>query len=217
MGEKDMTISDVKAALRGAAVAMQAKHVKEVRDLDAEIGDGDLGITVQKGFKAVEGFLDTAEASDLSFLLRQIGVEFSEANPSTFSAFFATAFRKAAVTVKEKESIGAEDVCAMFEAAMNGVVKLGKAQAGDKTLLDALIPAVEAVCSGAKNNDDVHALLSDAADAAEAGMKSTVGMISKMGRARSFGERTRDVRDPGATVVYLFLREIVNTLTGQQV
>jgi len=214
MGEKDLTISDLKTVLRGAAVAMQAKHVKEVRDLDAEIGDGDLGITVQKGFKAVEVFLDTAETSDLSSLLRQVGVEFSEANPSTFSAFFATAFRKAAVAVKEKESIGAEDLCAMFEAAMNGIMKLGKAKAGDKTLLDALIPAVEAVCGGVKKTDDVHALLRDAADAAEAGMESTVGMISQMGRARSFGERTRDVRDPGATVVYLFLREIANALRG---
>ena len=217
MGEKGMTFSDLKAALRGAAVTMQAKHVKEVRDLDAEIGDGDLGITVQKGFKAVEVFLDTTETSDLPSLLRQVGVEFSEANPSTFSAFFATAFRKAAVAVKEKESIGAEDLCAMFEAAMNGIMKLGKSKAGDKTLLDALIPAVEAVCSGAKDTDDVHALLSDAADAAETGMESTVGMISQKGRARSFGERTRDVRDPGATVVYLFLREIVNALTEQQV
>jgi dihydroxyacetone kinase-like protein len=214
MGDKELTGADVRALLREAALKMQAKHVKEVRDLDAEIGDGDLGITVQKGFKAVEIFLTAAGDTDLSSFLRQVGVEFSEANPSTFSAFFATAFRKASVVLREKERIGAGDLCAMFEAAVNGIVKLGKAKAGDKTLLDALIPAADAVCSGAKKTDDLRVLLAAAADAAEVGMKSTVGMISQMGRARSFGERTRDVRDPGATVVYLFLREIVNALSG---
>jgi dihydroxyacetone kinase-like protein len=193
---------------------MQTKHVKEIRDLDAEIGDGDLGITVQKGFKAVEEFLSASGDEDLSALLRQVGVEFSEANPSTFSAFFATGFRKASVEARDKKSVGAEDLCAMFEAAVQGIVKLGKAKAGDKTLLDALIPAAEAVCSGAKKTKDLRVLVSAASDAAEEGMKSTVGMVSQMGRARSFGERTRSVRDPGATVVHLFLREIVNALRG---
>jgi dihydroxyacetone kinase-like protein len=141
-------------------------------------------------------------------MLRQVGVEFSEANPSTFSAFFATAFRKASVAVREKERIGDEDLCGMFEAAVQSIMKLGKANAGDKTLLDALIPASEAVCAGAGRGATIGALLSAAAEAARSGMESTVGMISQQGRARSFGERTRNVRDPGATVVYLFLQEI---------
>jgi dihydroxyacetone kinase-like protein len=216
MAGNTLSLSDVTAILREAAVQMQAKHVKEVRDLDAEIGDGDLGITVQKGFNAVQAFLDehTGEG-DLTSLLKEVGSVFSEANPSTFSAFFATAFRKAAASVREKTTIGPEELCAMFEAAVGGIMKLGKAQTGDKTLLDALVPAAESVCTGAESTDDVHALLKAAADAAEEGMNSTVGMISQMGRARSFGERTRDVRDPGATVVSLFLRETANALENQ--
>jgi dihydroxyacetone kinase len=103
----------------------------------------------------------------------------------------------------------------MFEAAAKGIMKLGKAQPGDKTLLDALVPAAESVCAEAKGSDDVRSLLNNAADAAEEGMNSTIGMVSQMGRARSFGERTRDVRDPGATVVALFLREIVKALQSQ--
>jgi dihydroxyacetone kinase-like protein len=208
MNEWEMTTADIKSVLKETAVQMQEKHVKEVRDLDAEIGDGDLGITVQKGFKAVEEYLSITDDTEISQILKQVGFVFNEANPSTFSAFFATAIRKAGVKARDRESIGVVDLSAMFEAAVNGIIKLGKAQAGDKTLLDALIPAAEAVREGADKNDTIPQVLSAAAAAAKTGMKSTIDLVSKMGRARSFGERTRGVQDPGATVVYLFLREL---------
>lgn len=208
MNEQEMTAADIKSVLKVTAVLMQEKHVKEVRDLDAEIGDGDLGITVQKGFRAVEEYLTNTDDTEISQILKQVGFEFSEANPSTFSAFFATAMRKAGVKVKDRQSIGADDLVAMFETAVEGIMKLGKAQAGDKTLLDALIPAAEAVRKGAERGDTIPQVISSATSAAETGMKNTTQMVSKQGRARSFGERTRGVQDPGATVVYWFLREL---------
>jgi dihydroxyacetone kinase-like protein len=213
MGERKLTLQELRRVLIEASKRMQERHVKEVRDLDAEIGDGDLGITVQKGFGAVQAYLEAegADDTDISTMLKQAGLEFNEANPSTFGAFFATAFRKASVVVRGKEDIAGEDLCAMFEASVGSIVKLGKAKAGDKTLLDALIPASEAVCAGAGRDETIKALLDAAAESARTGMESTVGMISRQGRARSFGERTRDVRDPGATVVYLFLHEIADT------
>ena len=129
MDARGMTGDELKAVLRDAAVRMQSEHVKEVRDLDAEIGDGDLGITVQKGFRAVEEYLAGTSDSELSQILKQVGLEFNEANPSTFSAFFSTAFRKAGVAIREKQIVAAEDLCAMLQAAVQGVVKLGKASA----------------------------------------------------------------------------------------
>ncbi len=208
MKEWEMTATDIRDILKKVAVQMQLKHVKEVRDLDAEIGDGDLGITVHKGFKAVEEYLTNTNDTELSQILKQVGIEFSEANPSTFSAFFATAFRKAGAAVKDRESIGISDLRAMFEAAVIGIMKLGRAQAGDKTLLDALIPASEAVRDCTSRDSTVPQALGAAVEAAKRGMTNTISMVSKMGRARSFGERTRGVQDPGATVVYLFLLEL---------
>jgi dihydroxyacetone kinase-like protein len=206
---------DVIIVLKEAAVKMQENHVKQVRDLDAEIGDGDLGITVQKGFRAMEEYLTDASDETVSDLLIKSGVEFSEANPSTFSAFLAAGFRKAAVAVKENKEIDAKNLSAMLEAAVQGIMKLGKAQAGDKTMLDALIPASVAAKAASDRGGTVADGLRDAADAAEEGMKHTIDMISKQGRARSFGERTRGVQDPGATVVAMYLRELIAALDSR--
>jgi len=211
---------DITAVLKEAAFRMQKDHVKQVRDLDAEIGDGDLGITVQKGFRAMEQYLSDASDETITDLIKKSGMEFSEANPSTFSAFLATGFRKAASAVKEKREIDVKSLSAMFEAAVQGIMKLGKAGAGDKTLLDALIPASVAVKAASDRGGSVADALRDAADAAQAGMESTIDMVSKQGRARSFGDRTRGIQDPGATAVALYLRELIIALdsrTGQHV
>ncbi|MBN2322625.1 MAG: DAK2 domain-containing protein [Spirochaetes bacterium] len=210
---------DVIVVLKEAAVRMQANHVKQVRDLDAEIGDGDLGITVQKGFRAIEKYLEEASDETITDILKKSGNAFSEANPSTFSAFLATGFRKAAVTVMEKSEVDSTVIAAMFEAAVQGIMRLGKAQAGDKTMLDALIPATAAAKAASIQGKTAAGCLRDAEKAAEAGMKRTIDMVSKQGRARSFGERTRGVQDPGATVIALYLRELVEALderTGRQ-
>jgi dihydroxyacetone kinase len=118
VGDK-LGCNDIAALLKTVAAEMQKKYVKQLRDLDAEIGDGDLGITVQKGFRAVEELLSNMECtkSGISAMLKEIGTVFSEANPSTFSAFFATAFRKAAVVAKEKQRLDMIDVVYMFEDA----------------------------------------------------------------------------------------------------
>jgi dihydroxyacetone kinase-like protein len=191
--------------LRETATVMQGDPAAEVRKLDAEIGDGDLGITLQKGFRAVAEYLDTAEEGDVSSILKQSGMVFSETSPSTFGSLFGTGLRKAGVALKEKESIGAREFSDMLEAAVQGMIKLGKASRGDKTLLDALIPASEAAASAAEAGKGLVETAHQAADAGERGLRETVDMISKMGRARSFGERTRGVQDPGATAVYHFL------------
>jgi dihydroxyacetone kinase-like protein len=197
-----------------ASRAMQQKHVEQVRKLDAEIGDGDLGITVQKGFKAVEDLLCDPGDTPLDQLLKDVGMGFSEANPSTFSSFFATAFRKAGVLLKEKTRIDVHDLSGMFQAAVQGIMKLGKAQVGDKTILDALVPASESIEKAADQDMPILDALALAEKAAKEGVQSTIDMVSKMGRARSFGERTRGVQDPGATVVYLFISELTKAVSS---
>ncbi len=214
MERKTLTRDDVIGVIIKASQAMRENHVKQVRDLDAEIGDGDLGITLQKGFTAVEDVLQNPGDAPLSELLKDAGMEFSEANPSTFSSFFATAFRKAAVKIKEKEEIDVSDLSAMFQAAVQGIMKLGKAAVGDKTLLDTLVPAAESIEWDAGRDVSITGALSNADGAAKKGMESTIDMVSKMGRARSFGERTRGVQDPGATAVYFIIHELSEAVSN---
>ena len=151
--------NDIIGILNKVSMRMQEKHVDLLRDLDAEIGDGDLGVTIQRGFKAVGKYLSDSPADDIAQLLDQVGQCFSEANPSTFSALFATAFRNAGLTVNNNEVIGVEDLYNVFQSAVDAIMKLGNAQAGDKTLLDALIPATEAVRITITNKTDFHEVL----------------------------------------------------------
>jgi dihydroxyacetone kinase-like protein len=212
----ELSCKDAAEVLRQVAVAMQKKHIKQIRDLDAEIGDGDLGITVQKGFQAVEELIAGTEVSEIAPMLNEVGMVFSEANPSTFSAFFATAFRKAAVVMEGKKHIGLNDIADMFEAAVNGIMKLGKARSGDKTMLDALVPAAQAFQKGAQSGSTLLETLQEATVCAREGMEHTKELKAQVGRARSFGERTVGIQDPGATVVYLFLDELTGSLSNVQ-
>jgi len=214
MSSTQLSRDEIIQVILEASRAMQQKHVKQVRDLDAEIGDGDLGITVQKGFKAVEDLLADPGDTQLDQLLKDVGMEFSEANPSTFSSFFATSFRKAGVSLKGKAQIDVHDLSDMFQAAVQGIMKLGKAEVGDKTILDALVPAAESIKTAADQDMQILDALKQAEEAAKEGVKSTVDMVSKMGRARSFGERTKGVQDPGATAVYLFIHELTKAASN---
>jgi dihydroxyacetone kinase-like protein len=200
--------------LSEVAREMQGDPAAEVRRLDAEIGDGDLGITVQKGFKALDEYLKDAGEETVGSLLKQAGMVFSEASPSTFGSLFGTALRKAGVSLKESEEIGPRELSLMLQAAVQGIMKLGKADRGDKTLLDALIPACEAAGEAAEGGKTMIETARDAADAAAEGVKATVDMVSKTGRARSFGERTRGVKDPGAAAVHHFLEVFAAGVTN---
>jgi dihydroxyacetone kinase-like protein len=211
--QNTLTGRQLLTALRDAARAMTEKYGKEIRKLDAEIGDGDLGITVQKGFSAMADVLEDTSA-DPPRALKQAGTAFNEANPSTFGALFGTGLRKAGNALKDAGEVGVRELAGMFDAAAQGIMKLGKAQRGDKTLLDALIPAAESLDASAR--EEVHLLdaVQRAAAAAEEGMSATVDMVSRQGRARSFGERTRGVQDPGATVLGRFFQELAAGVTG---
>lgn len=210
--QETMTGEQLLAALRETAEVMREKHVREIRNLDAEIGDGDLGVTVQKGFTAVASVMAESHA-DASLALKRAGMSFNEANPSTFGALFGTGFRKAGAALKDVEAVGVRELADMFDAAAQGIMKLGKAGRGDKTLLDALIPAAESLDASAGEGAPLVDAVRRAADAAEEGMKATVEMVSRQGRARSFGERTRGVQDPGATVVGRFFKEFAASVS----
>ena len=179
-----------------------------LRDLDAKIGDGDLGITITRGMSAVIEGLDDLEGTPVSNQLARSGMMFNRAAASTFGILFASAMMRGGAAVKDRQDVGSADVVPIARAALQGLMDRGKAKLGDKTMLDALAPAIEAF-------DEVQQAgksLADATDAAvaacEVATKATIEMQSKVSRAGWLGERSIGVQDPGATAVLFMLRAV---------
>jgi dihydroxyacetone kinase-like protein len=201
--------------LLGAMAAGLAGHSEEIRELDAKVGDGDLGVTVGLMAKALIEFAESSRETDVGRLLAQCGMAVNRANPSTFGTIMASGFMGGGKAVVGKTCIELEDWVAIGEGAVESIKSRGKASVGDKTLLDALVPAVEALKAERDKGSDERVAMWAAAQAAEEGMKATVGMVAKCGKARAFQEKSVGVQDGGATAVYYMLRaaaEHIDTL-----
>lgn len=189
-----------------------------LRELDAAIGDGDLGITVTIGFEAVVEGLPTADdtvaSGDIAGTILKAGMAFNRKAASTFGALFATMLMRAARVAKGKSEIDLATLAEMFAAAADGVRERGKSQVGDKTLLDALVPAAQALVEAAAEGATLATGLQHAAAAADDGARATVAMKSKIGRASWFADRTEGVQDPGATAVSLMIHSLASFVLG---
>jgi dihydroxyacetone kinase-like protein len=189
----------------------EAEHLRE---LDAAIGDGDLGVTITIGFEAVAKGLADLQDADPSTILLKSGMTFNRHAASTFGALFATMMMGAAKAVKGVDELGTAEVAAMATAAVEGVQKRGKASAGDKTMLDALIPAADVLGCAAAEEASLSDALQQAVGAAEQGVASTIEMKSKVGRGSWFADRTVGVADPGATAVTLMIKSLAEYVAG---
>jgi dihydroxyacetone kinase phosphoprotein-dependent L subunit len=177
-----------------------------LRDLDSQIGDGDLGITITRGMEAVIAGLDDLAGTPVSNQLARSGMAFNRAAASTFGVLFATAMMRGGAAVKDREDVGAADVAAIGRAALQGLMDRGKAKIGDKTLLDALAPAIDAFDEAQSSGKSLKEATDAAVAACEAGTKATIEMQSKVSRAGWLGERTIGVQDPGATAIMFMLQ-----------
>jgi dihydroxyacetone kinase-like protein len=183
-----------------------ARHSEEIRELDARVGDGDLGITAELMARALVGFAELTEETDVGRLLTQCGMVVNRANPSTFATIIASGLMGGGKAVLGKTSLEIDDWVAIGEGAIESIESRGKASVGDKTLLDALVPAVAALeTERAKGSDERKAMWA-AVQACEEGMKATVDMVAKCGKARVFQERSVGVQDGGATAVYYMVK-----------
>ncbi|MDP7486020.1 MAG: dihydroxyacetone kinase subunit DhaL [Dehalococcoidia bacterium] len=177
-----------------------------LRDLDAKIGDGDLGITITRGMEAVIAGIDDLAGTPASNQLARSGMAFNRAAASTFGVLFATAMMRGGAAVKDREDVGVADVVAIGRAAMQGLMDRGKAKIGDKTLLDALAPAIDAFEEAQSAGKSLKESTDTAVAACEAGTTATIEMQSKVSRASWLGERSIGVQDPGATAVMYMLQ-----------
>lgn len=181
-------------------------------ELDSAIGDGDHGVTMTRGFRAVKDALSEWKGEDIGTVLVKAGMTLSNAAGSTIGAFVAMAFTKAGKQVAGKRQISLAELSAMAHAAEDSIRERGKAKPGDKTMLDTIVPAVKALDESIGNGASLMEALENVRQAAERGMISTRGMKAAAGRARWIADRTIGHQDPGATSSYLMIKSAVEYL-----
>lgn len=174
--------------------------------LDSVIGDGDHGVSMLRGFRAVADKLPQYEGKDLSSIFSMAGTTIVGSIGGATGPIFGTIFLRSGMQTKDKDSIGTQDFARMFRAALEGIQALGKAQVGDKTMVDSLAPTVEALDRAAADGKPLKEALRLAAEAAEAGARSTVELKATKGRARYLGDKAIGHQDAGATSFSLIMK-----------
>lgn len=175
-------------------------------DLDSIVGDGDLGLTMSDGFAAAYKAAEQFEGDDPGKLLYGSGKAMSIAVPSTMGTLMASGFMNAGKVLKGKTSLQNSDIALLFQAYMDGVKARGKAKVGEKTFLDGIFYAVEALNNSVLQNEPLADGAKKAAEAAENGFKNTTKLIAIHGRAATRGEDSRALLDPGAAVAMLMMK-----------
>jgi len=179
-------------------------------DLDSAIGDADHGINMYRGFQAVLTKLPAVEDKDIGTILKTVGMSLLSTVGGAAGPLYSTVFIQAGMKLKGKMELTLSDWAVALEAATNGVVNLGKAALNDKTMVDALTPAVQALNDAVKQGLSMDEALKESAKAAEEGMKATIPLVARKGRASYLGERSAGHQDPGATSSFLLLDTAVN-------
>lgn len=177
-------------------------------ELDNVIGDGDHGINLDRGFRAVAEQMETYKNMNVDEILKDVGQQLMKVVGGSSGPLFGTAFKKAGVSVKGKTEISMEDYLAMMDTAIVKIQDLGGAIEGEKTMLDAMIPAQKAIRASYEADGDVKKAFAAGVAAAEAGVEYTKTIIATKGRAAYLGERSIGHQDPGATSYTLMLKDI---------
>lgn len=193
-----------------------AKRIEAEKDfltqLDNEIGDGDHGINMARGFQAVEQKLPTLADKDIGAILKGVGMQLVSTVGGASGPLYGTAFMKAGAACKDKMELDGAGFVAALDAAIGGIKMRGKAHEGEKTMLDALCPAYAALQEGLAAGSDTKAALEAAVAAAEKGVEYTKTIIATKGRASYLGERSIGHQDPGATSSLYMLQTILANL-----
>jgi phosphoenolpyruvate---glycerone phosphotransferase subunit DhaL len=206
---------DVERWIRAFAdtVAANKDHLTE---LDSAIGDADHGINMNRGMTAVIQKLDTGSADELSAMFKAVGMTLVSTVGGASGPLYGTLFLQFGTSVNGKDALELTDWAEMVGAGVEGVAMRGKAERGDKTMLDALLPARDALAGAAIDGASFPEALDAAASAAEEGMKATIPLVARKGRASYLGERSAGHQDPGATSSWLLMRTAAETLGGDR-
>jgi dihydroxyacetone kinase-like protein len=184
------------------------ENASYLTQLDSPIGDADHGTNMDRGFAAVRAKFPTMTTMDISTQLKTVGTTLVSTVGGSSGPLYGTAFLRAAAAVTGKSDLEAADVVALLEAFTGGVVTRGKAQTGEKTMVDALTPAVAAAKEALNQGASLAEITARAAAAAEEGAKATIPMQATKGRASYLGERSVGHQDPGAASSSIMLKAL---------
>lgn len=187
----------------GAAIADNREYLTA---LDSAIGDADHGTNMDRGMRNVLKRLDGLDGNDIGAALKAVGMTLVSSVGGAGGPLYGTLFIQMGSATAGKVELGLADWAQAVKAAVDGVQARGKAEAGDKTMVDALLPAAETLREAADQGADVAEGLRRAADAAQEGMKATVELVARKGRASYLGPRSAGHQDPGATSSYLLMK-----------
>lgn len=196
------------AAILDSIAAVMEEQKTALIELDGSMGDGDLGLTMCNGFNALKAEVRVLEETDMGKLLMKLGMKMNSTVPSTMGTLVATCFLKAAPKAKGKTELTLADLVEMGHGAVKGVMERGKTKRGEKTMLDALAPAVDALESACAEKKSLPDAWQAALAAAEQGVEDTKKMESVHGRAAYYREKSVGRQDPGATAMMYVIKGI---------
>jgi dihydroxyacetone kinase-like protein len=185
-------------------------------DLDAVVGDGDFGYSMARGFELVLADWDSFDRTDIGTFLKKIAVVITSRVGGTSGPLWGTAFLRAAAVAADKTELTPDEALAMLRAAIEGIKKRGRSDLGDKTLLDALEPAVDELEKALQEGDDASAAIRRAATTARERAEATREMLAKRGRAAYTGERSIGTLDAGAIAVAIMFEQVADAWVANE-
>lgn len=187
-------------------------HKDYLTELDSAIGDADHGANMHRGMQAVLAKLPTVAESDIGTILKTVGMTLVSTVGGASGPLYGTFFIQMASGVGSKMELTLEEYIAALQAGINGILMRGKAQLKDKTMIDALLPALDALKQAAADRATLAQALQKSADAAAAGRDATTPLLARKGRASYLGERSIGHQDPGATSSHLLLQSLADAV-----
>lgn len=184
------------------------KNKEYLTELDAAIGDGDHGLNMSKGFNAVSDKLKAEEDDNIGNILKKTGMTLVSNVGGASGPLYGTAFMKASMALKDKNEIDINDFLSALKLALEGIKSRGKSTEGEKTMIDALSPAIKSMEDSIKNGDSYIEVLEKGKDAALEGVEFTKTIKATKGRASYLGDRSIGHQDPGATSCFYILETI---------
>jgi dihydroxyacetone kinase-like protein len=198
-----------------AWVTLAAERIHDQKayltELDSAIGDADHGINMDRGFQAVLGVLPTLPAGDIGALLKGVAMKLISTVGGASGPLYGTFFLRLGTATAGRETLDIAAFADALDLGITGIKERGKAEPGDKTMLDALLPARDALRAGIDGGQSPADALAAAVAAAEGGMAATIPLVARKGRASYLGERSAGHQDPGATSSHLLLKAAADT------
>jgi dihydroxyacetone kinase-like protein len=185
-------------------------------ELDSAMGDGDLGITMSTGFSKVYEMISALEEEDIGKTFMKVGMTLAETVPSTLGTLMATGFIRAGKTIQGKTEVDLANSVLMASVFVEGIIERGKAKPGEKTIIDSLYPAFQALKLASEEGRDLKEGFKKAYEAAKGGVEDTKEMLPKHGRVVWYGEKSIGKKDPGAVAGMLLIKAFYEYLENKK-